>query len=423
MSTTTLLKIGKHTYASGLFWQMFPSSNELRQESGKIADQMGFKFWISRKNQGVVQAGFADLQKLPPKVRSVAFEMAERVAQSGVDINGTRSIPQNWIGIFSVPLVEGSWFYLSVRNGAIMGDSDMVGGFDAIVEKIHTDGGMSWDVVITDEPSARHFSQFFSGIAHSVFDSYAVLQKPSGRNFLSPIKVNALAKIGRLALIGLLVVGGIKGYQFYKEKQAEKEAEIARLAAEAEMLANAAKVVPPWHLRPTPSAAIAACANAFTSISPGGWQMTSYVCDVDSGSASFSFSPDGMPLWSVMDAAPSVRIANNQAQLQTKIVIQSNEMQQKDALLKPMDAMKAFNDMLWRLGLTPSISEQPQAAQLPGDKAPPPPPWRIYQFSVNTAMLLPESVMSAIAMPGIRIGKVVYEQDSWRLEGNLYVEQ
>lgn len=134
MSTTTLLKIGKHTYASGLFWQMFPSSNELRQESGKIADQMGFKFWISRKNQGVVQAGFADLQKLPPKVRSVAFEMAERVAQSGVDINGTRSIPQNWIGIFLSPWLRvlvlslgSKWrHYGRLRHGR---------GFDAIVEK------------------------------------------------------------------------------------------------------------------------------------------------------------------------------------------------------------------------------------------------------------------------------------------------
>lgn len=421
MSTTTLIKIGKHNYASGLFWQMFSSAAELRQESEKIATQMGFTFWVSRKHQGVVQAGFADITSVPPKTRSIAFELVERITQTGVDINGARGIPQNWIGVFSLPMVEGQWAYLSVRNGAIMGDSDMVGGFDAIVEKIHADGGMAWDTVITDEPSARHFSQFFSGIAHSVFDGSAALQKPTGRNYLQPVKVNNLLKIAKVAIVVAIAFAGMKGLQFYNEQRAAKEAEAARIAAEAEM-AGASKVAPPWHTRPLAAAAVAGCRDSFKSVSPGGWQLTSFVCDVDDGTATSSFVSDGMPVWAIMDSAPNAHLVNNQASIPTKVAIRTDETQQRERLLSHSDAIKAFSDLLWRLDITPSISDSPTAPQLPGDKAPPPLPWRIYSFSFDTNMLLPESVIAAIAIPGVRIGKVVYEKDSWRLEGTLYVE-
>jgi len=107
------IRIGKETFAAGLFWQPAPTAMMAAREARIVAAkaELAADLFCVRK-RGVPQFGLGQ-RKVGHKVgmRAIAPVLASSILES------------SWIGVFSA---NSGWLYVMVRKGAVMPDGDLL---------------------------------------------------------------------------------------------------------------------------------------------------------------------------------------------------------------------------------------------------------------------------------------------------------
>lgn len=421
---THVIQIGKHKFICGLFWQSLSRPRELQREAKELARKIEADLLVLRKDHSVAQAGYANSKDSARRgMHSLAALVSRTLALEGAFYDGRQQPVHNWLAALRLP--DGNWAYLAVRDANFLPNGDFAGTKEEVLERLHGDYGLGgWNLVIGDPELEEHGFHNFS--AKSVEELLPRNKKGQpviqGWSALTQVEHGIRWKpLAAAMTIAVLAVGGAFGY-WKLEQQRKAEAERARAleAERARMLGNEAPgLLPhPWPAKPLPAAAVQACLENFTHISPGGWSLDEYVCTETE--ARYLWSRNDSTIDYLLRQVPNaiVEISGNKASHAIPLSIASGR---DEALLETKNILQPLMSRLQVLGITPRITNVPPPAAAGGQK-PPVADWQTYSISFAAGGVPPADIAAILSQPGIRLEKLAYREGAWSIEGVLYAK-
>lgn len=323
--------------------------------------------------------------------------------------------------------------FLSVRDGVILADGDIVGTRDEIRVRLVGDvayGG--WDFVICP-------------------DEWGVLngQERDLESFLTPDNLKASKKwrisevsipwkkaILPIAIFLLIAIAASYGWSVWQKKK-QHEADLLRIQQEEAI--SGQKIAPaeppkPWPLMPYAAHFAQACTQAYrhADLSGGNWKLESVICE--NGALTIKWNKTTKTAWisHLLIIHPEALIAADTMSATVVIPITTPPSNDFDAKLPISRGITSrYQDLASRYGLTITLN-QPIAptsiTPLPGQTAIMPiastTSWQALQVNVDSS-LDPLNVISVIDYPGLRLKRIDFEQKSgvqhYKLTGEQYV--
>ncbi|TCW83876.1 pilO family protein [Burkholderia sp. SRS-46] len=425
-----VIQIGRQRFVGGLFWQSLSRRNELRAEAVELAKKLKFDLMVLRIDRGVAAAGYANTRDgFAPGHLSLGAMVSRAIALEGAFYNGRRQPAPNWLGAFALP--DGRWAYFAVRDHAFMPNGDWVGSREEALEKLHTDyawGG--WNVVI-GEPELE--KQGFQNFQPKRLDD--LLPRRGGRPRterwwgLRPVERRLSPRAALIAATVVCVAGGAAlAYWHHRAKVEAEEREAALERVRAELAARQAKGGPiahPWATQPDAVGFARACTTRFGRLAPGGWRLERYECTPDT--AHYAWARNGSNVRYLLAAEPGAIVDTDgeRASLDvpltapaagdTPLVDDSAVRTQLLSRLQWLDAAAKLDSMLPDQGARAPLTNLAQQAATATA-------WRTYRLSANLGGVAPPEFVRAIDVPGLRVQRIVYQNNQWTLEGVLYAK-
>ncbi len=422
-----VVQIGRQRFVGGLFWQSLSRRNEWRAEAAELARKLKFDLMVLRIDRGVAAAGYAHTRDgFAAGHLSLGAMVSRAIAIEGAFYNGRRQPAPNWLGAFALP--DGRWAYFAVRDHAFVPNGDWIGSREEALERLHTDyawGG--WNVVIGEPELER---QGFQNFQPKRIDD--LLPRRGGRPrterwwALRPIERRLSPRTALIAAVLVCVaVGGVLGYLHYRAKREAREQEAALERTRAELAARQASGVQlahPWANQPDVRAFARACAARFGRLAPGGWQLDRYECTTDT--VRYAWTRNGSNVRYLLAAEPEAVIDTDgeHATLEMPLVLaatgetpldeDSSARTQLLSRLQMLDAVAKL-DLLPGETVTLGPLDAPSAT-LRG--------WRAYRLNASLGGLAPADFMQAVAVPGLRVRRIAYQNNQWTVEGVLYAK-
>ncbi|WP_323117804.1 type 4b pilus protein PilO2 [Burkholderia alba] len=420
-SGAQVVQIGRQRFVCGLFWQSLSRRNELRAEAVELARKLKFDLMVLRIDRSVAAAGYANTRDgFAPGHLSLGAMVSRAIGLEGAFYNGRRQPAPNWLGAFALP--DGRWAYFAVRDHAFMPNGDWIGSREEALERLHTDyawGG--WNVVIGEPELER---QGFQNFQPKRLDD--LLPRRGGRPrterwwALRPIERRLSARTLLIAAtLACVVGGGALAYWHHRAKveAQEREAALERVRAElAARQASGARAAHPWAGLPDALAFAQACAARFGRLAPGGWLLERYECVPDTARYAWARGESNVRYLLAAEPAAVVDTDGEHATLDTPLALPASG----DTTIA--DDSSVRTQLLSRLQLLGVVAKLDVLPAELGSGAPLAFAWHAYRLSASLGGLTPPDFMRAIAVPGLRVQRIAYQNNQWTLEGVLYAK-
>lgn len=341
---------------------------------------------------------------------------------------------RNVLVALQLPDDRDTYMFVSVRDGVILADGDMLGTRDEIRVRLVGDvayGG--WDIVVCpgdwgiSNSDDREFSQFFTK---------DVLKAPK-KWALKDTTIAWKKAVGPVVLVIAVAVGGSYGWGVWTKK---KEAAAAALRQQQEEVARGQRVTPtappkPWPLIPGVVSFAQACSQALSKagLSAGNWQL--WTIDCESGTLTISWVKTNERAWiSHLKAVrpDAIIFADGMTASVSVPAMAPTSNDFSEALPEQRDISLRYYDLASRYGMavridaavaaTPPVALPGQASSLAIPVAPP--SWAELAVHITTS-IDPVQVAAVLAHPGLRFKKINYVFTSgvmqYQLTGVQYV--
>jgi len=183
----------------------------------------------------------------------------------------------------------------------------------------------------------------------------------------------------------------------------------------------------PWITQPLPTLMVRNCLEKLKYRNVGGWQLEEYSCNAST--VNYSWSRQSSTIGFLIDQLPNAVLDANsdKASLSDPNQLSSGN---DEALLSYKEVVEPLISKLQLLNLSRNISKTipppapPPANKLPGMKPEQvaKPSWDTYSFTINTAGLAPDEMLSLLSQPGIRLNNLSLRNGEWLIQGNIYVK-
>lgn len=418
-------------FVSGLDWM--PLSGGIESESrsllklaGKetreLAEQMNYNMVVWRGKESP-HVGFGNSID---GAREGCYSIAAAIADSIEEDRRARSF---------LCAVEGpgkKWLFVAQRDGVILNDGDKFGNDDTILSGMlnNLSVGHEWDVIY----APAHW-----GIPHSEERTLEqILPEKKGkvayRNDwkLSPVKPSHKKTLAMLVAIGSIGFIAYLGNQYYQDyKTAQRLAEEARLALEAQQANPQVVVIPPWHEKPLARDVFAACMSGFDrfgSFWPGNWNPISADCRNGNVSAMWQRGDQGW-IEHLAASRPEISISSDGNVASHSMPIgevekKNNTEALPDGRIRNLEILSKAQ----RYGIQVAITEQAPPPALPGQQPAeqPPPKWREYQIRADGQGMPPAVLFEVMEGDAFRLESIMMNFNSgsisWSMEGKQYVQ-
>lgn len=382
---TPVIRIGRETFAAGLFWQPVPTVAVAAREARIVAsrEEIGADLFCVRR-QGVPQFALGQTRSgHRPGMRSIAAALANGVGQS------------DWTGAFPV---EGVWLFVMVRKGAIMPDGDLLFA-DEAAARAHMD----------QELGANAGQQLFAPTAWCLAGS----RSETLPDLLSRARDARLRPVVRRTRIPLVVVtallAGGAGLWVASEQ---------RTPAVPDVPVQPPPPPPPWHDQPVAASVIRACEAAVGQVGflPG-YDLEQVTCGPGGLSAAYrrrSGSVDWLPRASLVTAPDRAAVVSPAP----KGLVQRG----------PGEAPVSYDLLRRRVWgaaetyrLDAEMVEQPMPPSQRAGQAPEVPSWRIVSVTLG-GRLSPRLLSNLLeGLPTLVMDEVAWTPSGWRVKGKVYV--
>lgn len=416
-----ITQIGKHKFICGLFWQALSRPRELVKEAKDLARKIDSDLMVLRIDHTAAQAGFAHSREGARKgIYSLAAVVSKTLAVEGAYYDGERQPVHNWLGAFK--LGDGKWAYFAVRDASFLPNGDFAGSKDEVLERLHSDYGLGgWNAIIGDEELEE--CGFHNFNARSI-DSLLPRKKDGSVRIynwwmLRPVKNTPPWRlIAATAAIAIVAMAGLAYWRQYQEQQEQLRQQQAIEAARLEELGKAAPstLPPPWGGKPRPQALAKACIDRMRFLTPGGWMLASYECNLSTATHTWSRA-DSLVAF-LLEQVPDAQVeeSGNMARYAQDLGLSAGET---EALMEVRQLFPQLLSAMQLLHLEFKISPLPPAVS-PDSPAVQAPYWKAYAFSVAAGGVAPTEVARILDHPGVRIEKLTYAGGAWTIEGVMY---
>lgn len=395
-------------FVAGLFWHPLSAATDKtrRREVQDISAQLTLDLVIWRTGDAV-QAGLASGQDLAGACSSAAVISKTLDVESGAT---------DFVCATSIP--DGRWLYVAQKDGVILPDGDIIGNEDEIRARMMSDLSVAEFAVII---APEHWG--FSSSTEREFISF--LPKRKGKVAwhkwwqLTPVRVglsSLLKKSLPFFVLFALLLAGMFGFNYWKSWQSEKDAEAARIAAQAAAAQASSVVVKPWSLTGRATAWAAECMPAVlsTRVDVAGWTLSSVECGADKIVKEWKMPDTGGARVPFVTQLPEAGMLadGRSATLEAPV-------KHAPGTAEPLQAVyRVVSELADKTGLMGSPikisgSTTPAAGAGSADQ------WSTYSWSLST-QLSPFKVIEAIDTPGLRVSRITLKKDLWTIEGVLY---
>lgn len=416
-------------FVAGLFWTPLHSATTSARmaEVQKLAQEGDGADLFVMRTSGVPQVGLGSSSSIGRRqtdgIQKGMYSAAAVISKTVEVEGGEKSF------LCAVKIDSNRYYYCAQSEGIILHDGDIIGSEDEIRARMMSDvAGNDWKLIYAPRhwtitgSSDREFQSFLpvNGKGRVAYKTWWALRP------ISNGKIN-FRRILPLLVIGLLVVGGFSGWKYYEKQKMEKElAELAALQAAAASGKSQQPVVLPWKNSPSAIDFVAGCDSASASLVhhwPANWKMTENTCT--NGVYTFGWArPEGAWLSQLLEIVPNANLAEdgNTATLQVpfKLVPSADE-----GAPEAVSRMRYLNNLSQQLSLGITFTRVAPPAPLPGVQAPPPPPYKEFDWKINGKSIPPALLAAQMQGPAFRITRIttVYKDGStiWNLEGKQYV--
>lgn len=429
MSQNTV-KLGKHTFVGGLTWVALSRPRELKKEALQSIRKFEGDCYVLRQGVGTAQVGIGSAKEgAAAKQISFAAAIATAVGTRDNLLPGKSTRLNDWLGVFELP-GDDCYAFVAVRDGAILPTGDFIGSFDEAVERLeHNYGVGGWAAIFGSE---RVGTVGYHNFVQISTDDLLGLKNGSLAKASTYAVRSVKANLKPTMLIGgvlAAVIVAVAGWKVYERERAA--AEFARVQAELAALQGAPQTTrlveyeQRWIVQPGPADFLNACVENHTNQAPGGWRLMSYACDAAQSEA--VFNRNGSTVRLLKAAIGDVDIDNTGSTAMLRRALRHMEHRSEDLLLwepirigmmAEMQAMGIqFNFGEARMPDPPAIlPEEQNRVELV------PPFWREHRFSIGPTPIAPRSLVGVIERPGVRINKVVFQDQNWTYEGIIYAK-
>lgn len=408
-----VVKVGRRTYAVGLFWQPSPSGR-VAQAAREAAQQPGQKadYYCARaasKSVAIPQYGLGQ------------EALGHRVGMPTLAASLANVQPGSWAGAFR--LREGTWVVV-VRDDLVAPDGDFLFDND-------------------DQARDRLLQEVSLGGVQRVYapDGWAVpgsdptplplLLQDRADCLLQPVKVPVkllMYGAAALAVIGLLIF-------LFMQWQAEQD----RLAAEAEAAANAGPISsmtevwnwpPPekayerkWEKQPKAAEVFNTCRSLFekANASELGWRVKNAVCS--GGTLSVERDQEVSKRGRLAVYPDNGQVSNDLKQLKQSYETPAPTARGVEELLTRKDITAMALKRAWPFEIRELPDDQPSVKPPPNVKDPPPPPpplWVKRGLHLNGVTPPWDYLPYFEDVPGLIINTIEFDGKSWNFEATIY---
>ena len=419
--TIHITQIGKHRFVCGLFWQSLSRPRELQREAADLGKKIASDLVVVRRDQTTAQAGFAQSSDgASHALYSLAAAVSKTLALEGAWYDGLQQPVHNWLGAFR--LADGMWAYFAVRDANFLPNGDFVGSKDDVLERLHTDYALGgWNVVIGDaELASLNFHDFNA----RDIDSLLPRRKDGSVRLHSWWRLRQInAQRSPWAMVGagaalVVAVAALLSWQSWRARQEAIRQEQAMAAARL-VIQQRAVEAKPWALLPLPAAALRACTDQLTELTPGGWLLDEFVCEPAQLRYSWIRNASTIAMLHAMLPAAEVDAAGDRATLvqkRTALPTQAGE-----PLLAQQNVVDTVMSALQGVGVAFKVIRKKTAPPMPGQVAAAE-PWQAFNFALSTGGIEPQQIGVLLEHPGVRVEKVTYRGASWIIEGVIYAK-
>lgn len=383
------IRIGKESFAAGLFWQTAPTVGlairEARIVAGKV--ELAADLFCVRK-RGVPQFGLGQ-RKAGHRagMRAIAPALAEAVAET------------TWVGVFRT---DQGWLYITVRKGAVMPDGDVLFRSEQEArQRLRSELSIGeWDVV---------FAPMHWRMEATRPDDIVDLIPPHADARLRAVTRTPLPFV--ITVCGTLAIGAGIWVEVFPSPPAPPSV-------------SSVPVVPPppWRGQPTTSSLIASCGRAIedTRTLPG-FEIETASCG--SGGAIARYRRDkGSIAWLPKN---SVLLSPDRVSVATPL---SLPLAPRSGVERPM-SLDALRRQLWGAAqaylLDCELADQGTAAAglLAGRSVSPDDISGFRPVSLSIGGRLPLSALSVLLakIPAFVADEISWQPSGWRVRGKAYV--
>ena len=420
-------------FVSGLDWHPLDSPTAYMKEAREYGRRHKMDIIAIRRARNVIQAGFvARSAGVVTGMYSLAATLAGQLGDS-------------WLAAWRIAPDEPRYALVAVLDGAIIPNADLVASAADVQKRVAQllSRSITFDAMFLPE-------EF--GLGGQPLDIEALLQPGNLKReyALRPLTFGmSTGEWVKVGVLGLAVTAGAFGYlqwQAHKQEVARRAAEAAEAARLAELQAlsqRSGEQLPvqalehPWAKRPGVATFLQTCNGAIDRLplAIAGWRFTSAQCD--GVLLSTNYRREGNSTAVGFLAATEGHFADQPAFFDEgngaalKLTFEP-PLAGDDELLEASPALADLTSWLHGQGLAPTIKEVavvvPMQEPLPGQpapQAPPPPDFKHFELSFNTA-LPPAIVLQGIPSQGLRLREIKTllqsDQLAWSVTGDLYVK-
>lgn len=413
------------TFIAGLFWQPLSGNNASKRKSEikSLANEMQFDLHILSGADSSFTVGFA---KSNGVAKSGFVSIASVISKHIETVTGSKDF------IFSAPLEDGKWLFVSQRDGIILPDGDLVfPNEDGAKARTLQDSRLAdWKTIVC--PSIW-------GIKNSIEKTLeeSITRKSNGKiqtpkeSKLTRINTNGFIGGNKVLLLSLsgLVMAGMYGYNYKLELDREKalEAQRAMLAAQESNDQLQPAIPNPWKSKRLPSDLLASCQAALNQVRlfPGNWSLTNVHCTDSLLTITWAPKTGGW-IKHLQEIEPKIVIAYDGASASLTLPLSEGVNFSDEALTDSNQRLLDMYSAAQRYGVKFSAKPPPPPpAALPGQETAVIPKWGEITWKADEVKF-PEVVIKAFEGNGMRLSSMdaVWQNGSliWTMEGIQYVK-
>jgi hypothetical protein len=425
-----IVQIGKTKFICGLFWQSLSRPRDLWKEAAQLALKIDADLMVLRKDHAMAQAGYVHTKEGARRgQQSLAAVISKTLAIEGAHYDGHQQPVHNWL--CAVKLPDGKWAYCAVRDANFLPNGDFAGTYDDVMERLQGDYALGgWNVVIGDPELEQHGFHNFSA---RTLDTLLPKRKDGQLQIhtwsaLRPVRRiisnrNAIA-LGAIALMVLIGGGWQLRLKHQKEEQVRERAMQEARQRISAAAATSSKLIPkPWFSKPTPLDFARACVALQDPLTPGGWQLEEYRCDLDHATFGWVRNDSNIDYLRIKVPAAQIALTGNQAINSVPLHV---AVTVKEPLLM---ADVVIGNLLARsqalglaLKLTPPPPVKPVAVKATGQPPAPIPEWKTWALNTELGAMSPVTAAEFLSQAGVRLDRITWHAGSWSIEGVVYAK-
>jgi hypothetical protein len=426
-STSHVLTLGREQFVAGMFWQALSSGEDLDLQARMMGEDLQFDLYVACATTSTAMLGFCHrTSKTRKGVLSLAAAVASAIGSRGVPTAAIAPMA-NWLGVFRLPM--GEWWYLAVRDFAVVAGTDFVGSQTDAVDRMRADLALGeWSGVIGDRSMQTLNLPHFNAVDLHQALAPAMRQSGFAKQFrLMPVAVSANPLPNRQALTAVVAVAamaGLGGAVYYFEPWKLGAAAVTQVTAPPPP--PPVPLPHPWKSEPLVVDALDACLAGFRRTMPVGWALEEFRCGIN-GNTIHTIKRDGGFVGTLVEQVSTavLDVSGDKAALPS--AVNMPVAAQDEALVLPQHLFVNFYGVLQPLGLNASMEATPMPPPPPSKPGEPvylPADWVTFRWSADLGTLQPKSLEPLLNSPGVRFAELIYKDASgWTIKGVAYAKK